>query len=266
MRRQRRLGRALIALTAGIAFLWLVAGSNGAERMPDADVWCGYAPFAADTGSATDVDPTAARAVTTSSRTAIAAHAPTREHDTEWLRLPVSRTNLVAEILASPQLLRSSRLLRNATFNPRDMYVAPAKRGTIVTIVERGAERTRELIGNLQAVLEVEWSALHAQGATREVDLKRYGGAPQLREIGTDPLFRTQDGRTFGIDRALLPETSRATRALRQAAGELCGEIALAFAAAGVLTADEVDAIADEALRREQRSRSGSASRRGSRR
>jgi hypothetical protein len=164
---------------------------------------------------------------------------PDKSTDLEWRDLPVSRNDLIAEVVAVPQYTRATKLLRNATFNPRDVYLSPQSRRDIEAVIAGALPPINLLLQGFQEVCDREWHDLHAEGATTAVNLGNQGADAQLQKIGRDPMFRVEEGVTYGVTKARMPETRMAELRLKQAGVDLCRDLAAAFRARGTLTPEE---------------------------
>jgi hypothetical protein len=165
---------------------------------------------------------------------------PNAETDTEWRNLPRTTKDLVSRTVHLPQCADARYLFRNACFNPRDVHVAPGFRAEIERAIEAAKPGVEASLRELQATQEREFDVLHARGRTVEVDLLTLEGQARLQKLGAERVFAVRDGQTFGASKAELPETAKGERLLRDAGVALC----IRIAAAGALTADELEGLA----------------------
>lgn len=162
--------------------------------------------------------------------------------DPAWHTLPRVTKDLVRRLLLTQQC-DPSQLYRSASFNPRDLWLAPPVRREIAHIAEASGSRLQALRAELLAAKEREFAALHAAGQTFAVDLSTLAGQTRLQRAGADPVFAEVDGRTLVAARAAMPDTAAAATAVDRATAELCAELAHAFAAHGALQPAELAAL-----------------------
>jgi len=167
--------------------------------------------------------------------------------DSEWMLLPRSQGDALLELIWAPQYANAKRLLRSATFNPRDKWLPVSCRRTVASTIAEMEATIKGLTAEFTATEDREFAALHARGLTTEVDFSLYEGAPQLAKIGADPVFKGLFGKTFGVSKASMPETRRVEGLLHDAGATLVARLADVFAAAGALTEEEREALAARA-------------------
>lgn len=163
--------------------------------------------------------------------------------DAEWSCLLRARRDAVPWLVRAPQRVAVDRLLRSATFNPRDLVLDENGRRAVVSVIAARQADLQILAAAVQDAADREFDALHARGLTRLVRIGELQGVLAYEMVGPDPVLRQKDGKTYGITRTSMPATQRLDHQLREAGAELVVHLAQAFRTVGVLTDEELQTL-----------------------
>jgi hypothetical protein len=93
--------------------------------------------------------------------------------DPEWAQLPRSKWRFAAMMLSSPDTLAGSSLFRHVQLNPRDIYIAKARRDELVQWLDLVMPLFTSGISAIAMTTEQELGSLIATGAIQPMQLKR---------------------------------------------------------------------------------------------
>ena len=161
--------------------------------------------------------------------------------------------DLVIEIVLAPQHASIRHLLRSTTFNPRDQQLDRDQIELIASALTDVDPVIRQVVAEQTEAEEREFAELHSHGQTTAMSNDQLQMRRQLRAVGSDPVFRVIEDRTFGVSRARMPAASAAKARLHEAGAFLVARLATAFANAGTLTNEEAQVLPMRAIEESDR-------------
>lgn len=165
--------------------------------------------------------------------------------DAEWAALLRSRRDFVRELIERPQDAVAAVLLRSTAFNPRDQWIPPAARAAISATIDAAIPAASTAALDFAAHLDAEFALAKARGVAHVLNLTNTDLA--TNPFGRDPLVQVVANVTWCLARADAPGTCRRQGQLRSQGRRLVGALARVFAAAGTLSAGELEDLLQQA-------------------